>query len=84
MTAEKAQHTMWDGRFETKMAGSMERLSFSLRVDVELIEEDIDGSVAHTAGLLEAGVLTRYSVSVLDGEEILISLPGVRYEEEMP
>ena len=73
MTAEKAQHTMWDGRFETKMAGSMERLSFSLRVDVELIEEDIDGSVAHTAGLLEAGVLTAE-----ERAKIVEGLEGIR------
>jgi Tfp pilus assembly protein PilV len=49
-----------------------------------LTGEALTASVALSREALEAGVLTRYSVSVLDGEEILISLPGVRYEEEMP
>ena len=49
---------MWDGRFEGGMAQSMIDLSFSLHFDVELIEEDIEGSIAHGQGLVESGVLT--------------------------
>lgn len=52
------QQKMWDGRFEVAMANAMEQLSFSLNVDIELIEEDIDGSIAHCAGLVQAKVLT--------------------------
>ena len=46
---------MWDGRFEGGMAQSMIDLSFSLHFDVELIEEDIEGSIAHGQGLVEIG-----------------------------
>ena len=47
---------MWDGRFESGMAQSMIDLSFSLAFDQELIEEDIQGSIAHGKGLVESGV----------------------------
>ncbi len=49
---------MWDGRFESGMAQSMIDLSFSLHFDAELIEEDIQGSLGHGKGLVEAGVLS--------------------------
>ena len=49
---------MWDGRFESGMAPSMIDLSFSLAFDQELIEEDIQGSIAHGKGLVESGVLS--------------------------
>jgi argininosuccinate lyase len=54
----KKQSKMWDGRFESGMAASMVNLSFSLDIDKELLEEDIQGSLAHGKGLLEACVLT--------------------------
>ena len=50
---------MWSGRFENTMAKSMESLSFSLNVDKELLEEDIQGSLAHGKGLVEAKVLSK-------------------------
>lgn len=56
--AEKTKTNMWDGRFESGMAQSMVDLSFSLEFDKELLEEDIQGSMAHAKGLVEAGVLT--------------------------
>jgi argininosuccinate lyase len=40
------------------MAKSMMELSFSLDIDKELLEEDIQGSLAHGKGLVEAKVLT--------------------------
>lgn len=56
MSAEKK---MWDGRFESGMAPSMVELSFSLQFDQELLEEDIQGSIGHGRGLVQAGVLTQ-------------------------
>lgn len=58
MSSKSNEKKMWDGRFEGGMAQSMIDLSFSLHFDVELIEEDIEGSIAHGQGLVESGVLT--------------------------
>ena len=55
MSAEKK---MWDGRFESGMAPSMVDLSFSLHFDQELLAEDIQGSIGHGRGLVQAGVLS--------------------------
>ena len=41
------------------MAKSMIDLSFSLDIDKELLEEDIQGSLAHGKGLVEAGVISK-------------------------
>ena len=63
---------MWDGRFESGMAQSMIDLSFSLAFDQELIEEDIQGSIAHGKGLVESGVLTEEEYS-----QIVSGLQGI-------
>lgn len=55
MSADKK---MWDGRFASGMAPSMVELSFSLHFDQELLAEDIQGSIGHGRGLVQAGVLT--------------------------
>ena len=59
MSVNPKDKKMWDGRFEKGMAQSMIDLSFSLDFDAELIEEDIQGSIAHGKGLVEAGVLSK-------------------------
>ncbi len=48
---------MWKGRFEQDTAKSMQRLSESVSYDWRLYRHDIDGSIAHAAGLLAAGIL---------------------------
>ncbi|MEE0875971.1 MAG: argininosuccinate lyase, partial [Fibrobacteraceae bacterium] len=63
---------MWDGRFESGMAQSMIDLSFSLAFDQELIEEDIQGSIAHGKGLVESSVLTEDEYS-----QIVSGLQGI-------
>ena len=64
---------MWDGRFDSGMAKSMEDLSFSLNTDVNFIAEDIQGTIGHCAGLVESKVLTQVEFDmVAQGlEEIL-------------
>lgn len=57
MSSKSNEKKMWDGRFESSMAQSMIDLSFSLHFDAELIEEDIEGSIAHGKGLVESGIL---------------------------
>jgi argininosuccinate lyase len=54
----KPQRKMWSGRFSSVMAKSMEDLSFSLETDKELLEEDIQGSLAHGRGLVDAKILS--------------------------
>ena len=55
----KKTQKMWEGRFETGMAPSMEAISFSLKVDCKLLTEDVDASVAHCSALLDAKVVTK-------------------------
>jgi len=55
---KSAKSGLWSGRFDNAMASSMEDISFSLDTDKELLEADIQGSLAHGKGLVEAKVLT--------------------------
>jgi len=64
---DKPQSKMWDGRFDSEMARSMTELSFSLDVDKELLEEDIQGSLAHGKGLVEAGVISKVEYAKIAG-----------------
>jgi argininosuccinate lyase len=48
---------MWAGRFESGMDPDMQELSYSVHYDKELYWDDIEGSIAHTKALQEAGVL---------------------------
>ena len=49
---------LWDGRFEGGPAAEMQRFSESLGVDLQMFEEDIDGSLAHATMLAEVGLLS--------------------------
>ncbi|MDR1812052.1 MAG: argininosuccinate lyase [Candidatus Fibromonas sp.] len=64
---DKVQGKMWSGRFDSAMAKSMTELSFSLDVDKELLEEDIQGSLAHGKGLVEAGVISKVEYAKIAG-----------------
>lgn len=63
---------MWDGRFESGMAKSMIDLSFSLHVDKEMIEEDIQGTLGHGRGLVQSKVLTE-----ADYDKVKAGLEGI-------
>ena len=45
------------GRFRGGVDEAMQRFSSSLAVDLEMADEDIDGSVAHATMLGEVGVI---------------------------
>ena len=62
---ENGGGSMWGGRFSGGMAPSMEQLSVSLPFDQELYREDIEGSMAHTLGLVAAGVITKQERDLL-------------------
>ena len=49
---------MWKGRFKTDTAELLKKYSESISFDWRLYSHDIDGSIAHAAALLDAGVIT--------------------------
>jgi argininosuccinate lyase len=51
-------NTLWGGRFQSAPDEAMARFSTSLPVDARLWQYDIQGSLAHVAGLEHARVLT--------------------------
>ena len=63
---------------ETALAG----MGFSSDGDRWILPgEKLTASVDFTREVTEAGIMNRYSIRVLSGEKILITLPGARYEE---
>ncbi len=46
------------GRFGQSMSGDMQSFSTSLAVDLRMLDEDVDGSIAHATMLGEVGILT--------------------------
>ncbi len=53
------------GRFEQAPSDEMARFSSSLQVDLRMLDEDIDGSVAHAVMLGEVGLLSAEEVAAL-------------------
>ncbi len=49
---------MWKGRFKEHTAGLLQRYSESISFDCRLWRHDIEGSIAHSAALLHAGLIT--------------------------
>ncbi len=66
---------LWDGRFEDGPAEEMKRFSESLGVDLQMFEQDIDGSVAHATMLAEVGL-----ISAEECEAIARGLEQIREE----
>ena len=44
----------------------------------------LTASVESAAEQMEAGTLTRYTISIFSGDELVYALPGARYEEVAP
>ncbi|MEM7652887.1 MAG: argininosuccinate lyase [Pseudomonadota bacterium] len=66
---------MWGGRFAAGPAAVMEAINVSIDFDKRLYNEDIDGSLAHSAMLVSRGILTPG-----DGAAIRDGLEAVRKE----
>lgn len=66
------KNKMWDGRFATGMAPSMEKLSICLHYDYKLLAEDVQGSIAHTQGLVQSAVLTQEEQDIIARNLLLI------------
>ncbi len=50
---------MWKGRFQTETSNLVQRYGESISYDWRLYAHDIEGSLAHAAALVEAGILTK-------------------------
>ncbi len=72
---------MWTGRFKEEMDETLLRFSESLSFDRRLWRQDIDGSLAHAAALLGAGILsqTEYDAIVTGLEEIRREIEAERF-----
>ena len=61
---------MWKGRFKTETSELVKKYSESISFDWRLYSHDIDGSMAHAAALLDAGVITaKEHKAITDGLE---------------
>ena len=61
---------------------ALSEMGFSFDGDRWVLPEgNLTASVDYTRETTAAGVLNRYSVSILSGQDLLITLPGARYEE---
>jgi len=50
---------MWKGRFQTETSNLVQRYGESISYDWRLYSYDIEGSIAHAAALLDAGIITK-------------------------
>ena len=55
---EKPGSFLIRGRFAAPTSGDMRRFSSSLAIDLRMLDEDVDGSIAHATMLGEMGILT--------------------------
>ena len=67
--------TLWSGRFDEPMDGTLWDLSESYSFDAALYAADIDGSLAHVQGLVTSGLM-----SAQEGEAVTQALATVRLE----
>ena len=67
--------TIWGGRFSAKPAELMQAINVSIGFDRRLAPQDLKGSRAHAAMLIETGV-----ISPEDGDKILQGLDAIEQE----
>ena len=49
---------VWSNRFEKGLNPSIQRFNASIGFDIELLDEDLDGSIAHAKMLAKCGIIT--------------------------
>ena len=65
---------LWGSRFKEKMNSNAMEFSSSLSFDINLIEEDVEGSIAHAEMLYRVGIISgEESVSITSGLTKLLS-----------
>ena len=69
------KQTTWSQRFESALHPAIARFNASIGFDIELIEYDITGSVAHAKMLAHTGI-----ISAEEGEQLVAGLEQIRQE----
>jgi argininosuccinate lyase len=64
--SDKAGHSLWGGRFSAKPAALMQAINASIGFDKRLAREDLAGSRAHAAMLVETGVISAEDGKAID------------------
>ena len=60
----------WSDRFEASLHPAIARFNASIGFDIELIEHDLTGSIAHAKGLAKAGIISAAEeLSIVSGLE---------------
>ncbi|MGF1486052.1 MAG: argininosuccinate lyase [Prochloraceae cyanobacterium] len=65
----------WSDRFEASLNPAIARFNASIGFDIELIEHDLTGSIAHAKGLAKAGI-----ISATEAEKLVSGLEQIRSE----
>ncbi|MEB3262446.1 MAG: argininosuccinate lyase [Cyanobacteriota bacterium] len=73
--AVESSASIWSNRFEQGLHPSIERFNASIGFDLELLQEDLDGSVAHARMLGCCGV-----INAVEAERIIEGLEQIRQE----
>ena len=69
------EKTTWSQRFESALHPAIARFNASIGFDIELIEYDLTGSVAHAKMLAHTGI-----ISASEGEQLVVGLEQIRSE----
>lgn len=69
------KQTTWSQRFESALHPAIANFNASISFDIELIEYDISGSVAHAKMLAHTGI-----ISPSEGEQLIAGLEQIRQE----
>ncbi|PLZ99984.1 argininosuccinate lyase [Fischerella thermalis CCMEE 5268] len=69
------QQQTWSQRFESALHPAIARFNASISFDIELIEYDLTGSVAHARMLTKCGI-----ISPEEGEQLVAGLEQIRQE----
>ncbi|MFZ9266246.1 MAG: lyase family protein, partial [Vulcanococcus sp.] len=74
MAVESSSST-WSQRFEEGLHPAIERFNASIGFDINLLQQDLDGSIAHARMLASTGVITAQ-----EAEQLVVGLEQVRSE----
>jgi argininosuccinate lyase len=74
MAVESSSST-WSQRFEEGLHPAIERFNASIGFDITLLQQDLDGSIAHARMLASTGV-----ISAQEAEQLVVGLEQVRAE----
>ena len=79
---DKAASALWGGRFETGPSDLMEEINASIDVDQRLYAQDIAGSKAHAAMLVDRGIISKEDGDAIIGglDTILAEIEDGRFE----